>query len=512
MCCCLIAIALIIAGKLVAIALIWALKRRAKEAQDDPEEGKFHFESLPEVFDFEGRSPCSRLTARHAYLLRLSYGDRGRGFYIPRAIISISFLDSAQPEPVGRATLGPDLLTANHRSYHNTAHPRFSQKPFLLFVLLKRRTPLGHADLVLLNHNEHLCTIFINSLFLVRLADQAVFGARIHQEIRCQPDGLQLPPQVFPLQQAPSPSPSSPPTFRLFDAHHLIGPRRGLNAEETAITATTSFIYEKSKAEESESKFAPYDELRFEVLTSRALALSVLVALGAWAAMLLAIAVYHFLVKRFLNSLLNVGLYSLLNDCITVLLFLISCGIGIGSLSLEVYKLLTFFYFLRRLHHLSTSGADGSLDGDSGEAARAKRTFPSLPSFRQEKLWLLAVVSAASIYLLLAAALVMVLSLHGYYQTVNLSSLDFEGLGRGGVLRRREKHKATTTTAITTTTTIPIDSLLLQRPKSNFSLRNISLSTASTESVPPPSAEDLANTTTTTTTTTTSSSSPPSSS
>ncbi len=137
-----------------------------------------------------------------------------------------------------------------------------------------------------------------------------------------------------------------------------------------------------------------------------------------------------------------------------------------------------------------------------------------IPSFRQEKLWLLSVVSAASIYLLLAAALVMVLSLHGYYQTVNLSSLDFEGLGRGGVLRRREKHKATTTTT-TTTTTIPttIDSPLLQRPKSNFSLRNISLSTASTESVPPPSAEDLANTTTTTTTTTTtSSSSPPSSS
>ena len=210
-----------------------------------------------------------------------------------------------------------------------------TDKSFNLFfpVLLKRRTPLGHADLVLLNHNEHLCTIFINSLFLVRLADQAVFGARIHQEIRCQPDGLQLPPQVFPLQQAPSPSPSSPPTFRLFDAHH-IGPRRGLNAEETAITAvlgtsflfyqTTSFIYEKSSAESA----SPYDELRFEVLTSRALALSVLLALGAWAAMLLAIIVYHFLVKRLLNSVLNVGAYSLFNYCISVLFFVISCGIG----------------------------------------------------------------------------------------------------------------------------------------------------------------------------------------
>ncbi len=158
MCCCLIAIALIIAGKLVAIALIWALKRRAKEAQDDPEEGKFHFESLPEVFDFEGRSPCSRLTARHAYLLRLSYGDRGRGFYIPRAIISISFLDSAQPEPVGRATLGPDLLTANHRSYHNTAHPRFSQKPFLLFG--KRETRVCFC---VYKHNKQTFNLLFSS-------------------------------------------------------------------------------------------------------------------------------------------------------------------------------------------------------------------------------------------------------------------------------------------------------------------------------------------------------------
>ncbi|XP_017475768.1 PREDICTED: serine-rich adhesin for platelets-like [Rhagoletis zephyria] len=64
-------------------------------------------------------------------------------------------------------------------------------------VLLKRRDPIKHADLVLLNHDMHHGTIMVYNLFAVQLSDNKVFGSKIGKAISSFDEGFDMDKQTF---------------------------------------------------------------------------------------------------------------------------------------------------------------------------------------------------------------------------------------------------------------------------------------------------------------------------
>ena len=91
----------LIAGLILFVC--FRLKHLSKDNRD--------YESLPVIYD-----ECSGITAKHVYLIRLSYGHRNKRFFFPSATFYIRFYDE-QNKKLANLQLKPKLLTENHRRY-----------------------------------------------------------------------------------------------------------------------------------------------------------------------------------------------------------------------------------------------------------------------------------------------------------------------------------------------------------------------------------------------------------